>query len=469
MKVKKITCIGAGFVGGPTMAVIALKCPEISITVVDKDSDKIDKWNGDVKALPVFEPGLSDIIKKVRNNNLFFSNDIKTGIEEADMIFMAVSTPTKTQGKGKGYAADLTNVKKCALDISKYSKSDMIVVEKSTLPVRTAETIKEVLVKSNGKVQFEVLSNPEFLAEGTAINDLFKSDRVLIGGENTKSGKKAINKLKEIYLKWIPRKKILITNVWSSELSKLVSNAMLAQRISSINSISAICEHTGADIMEVSKAIGMDKRIGPEFLKPSIGFGGSCFKKDILNLVYIARTYNLNQVADYWEGVVSINSYQTNRVSEKVKDIIGTDIDNKTIAILGWAFKKNTNDSRESASIYITQNLITSEARVKIYDPMVNKKDILDDIKKVLIEKKYNKNKIKEFLKRVKICNNEYESLENSCVAIISTEWDQFVKLNWQLIFKKMISPNYIIDGRNILDKERLQKIGFRIYTIGQI
>ena len=468
MKIKNICCIGAGFVGGPTMAVIALKCPDISINVVDINEEKINLWNGNYHTLPVKEPGLSSIIKKVRGKNLFFSTDVKKAIENAEMIFMAVNTPTKTEGKGKGYAADLKYIINCAEQISKDANSNKIIIEKSTLPVRTAEMIKNILSK-NKKFKFEILSNPEFLAEGTAIDDLFKSDRVLIGSDNTESGKVASDLLIEIYERWIPKNKIIKTNVWSSELSKLVSNAMLAQRISSINSISSICEQTGADIEEVSKAVGMDKRIGSEFLKPSIGFGGSCFKKDILNLVYIARTYNLDEVADYWEGVVSINYYQTNRISDKVKSIIGKDIANNSIAILGWAFKKNTNDSRESASIYLTQNLLASGGKVKIFDPMVNKQDILNDIKKALTEKKYKKDNIQEFLTRVTICNDEYDTFYNSSIAVICTEWDQFKKLNWKLIFKTMISPKYIIDGRNILDKERLQHIGFKTYTIGQI
>ena len=352
----KICCIGAGFVGGPTMAVIALKCPEIKITVVDINKDKIDLWNGNINKLPVYEPGLSEIIEKVRDVNLFFSTDIDNAINDSEIIFMAVNTPTKSSGEGKGYAADLTYVINSAKQIAKASKSDKIIIEKSTLPVRTAEKIKEILDanKTEG-VNYEVLSNPEFLAEGTAIRDLFKSDRVLIGGESTKSGKRATNLLFNIYNQWIPKEKILMTNVWSSELSKLVSNAMLAQRISSINSISALCEETGADIEEVAKAVGMDTRIGNKFLKSSIGFGGSCFKKDILNLVYISRYYGLNEVADYWESVVKINNYQTKRIGDKIIKALDSEKNNNVVAILGWAFKKDTNDSRESASIYLAK------------------------------------------------------------------------------------------------------------------
>ena len=318
MVIKNICCIGAGYVGGPTMAVIALKCPEINILVVDNDKKKIKDWNGPINSLPVYEPGLSEIIKEVRGRNLFFSNDIKNAIEKSEMIFMAVNTPTKTKGEGAGMAADLKYVEACANDIAKYSKNDKIVIEKSTLPVKTAEKIKDILDKNNSKVEFEILSNPEFLAEGTAIKDLFKSDRVLIGGDDSPNGKKAVKALSQIYSRWIPKEKILTTNVWSSELSKLASNAMLAQRISSINSLSALCEKTGANIDEISLAIGMDHRIGPHFLKASVAFGGSCFQKDVLNLVYLCQFYGLNEVAEYWHQVVKINDYQKNRFAQTI-------------------------------------------------------------------------------------------------------------------------------------------------------
>ena len=316
MIVKNICCIGAGYVGGPTMAVIALKCPHINVTVVDANPEKIKAWNGRLEKLPVYEPGLSDIVKKVRGQNLFFSNNIKGAIKKAEMIFMAVNTPTKTEGEGSGMAADLRYVEACSKDIAKYSKSDKIVIEKSTLPVRTAEKIKEILLENSNGIHFEILSNPEFLAEGTAIQDLFKSDRVLIGGEKTETGQQAVQSLVDIYANWIPREKILTTNVWSSELAKLASNAMLAQRISSINSLSALCEKTGANIDELSKAIGSDHRIGPHFLKASVGFGGSCFQKDILNLVYLCKHYGLDEVAEYWHQVVKINDYQKAFCSE---------------------------------------------------------------------------------------------------------------------------------------------------------
>ena len=339
------------------MAVIALKCPEINVTVVDSNSKKIEAWNGPIDKIPVYEPGLEKIIKKTRNKNLFFSSDIPKAINISEIIFMAVNTPTKKEGEGAGMASDLKYVEKCARDIALYSNSDKIVVEKSTLPVRTAEKIKEILISENKNHHFEILSNPEFLAEGTAIKDLFKSDRVLIGGEETPSGKKAVKVLIEIYSNWIPHEKILTTNVWSSELAKLASNAMLAQRISSINSLSALCEKTGANITQLSKAIGKDHRIGPHFLKASVGFGGSCFQKDILNLVYLCNYYGLDEVAEYWHQVVKINDFQKNRFAQKIINKFNGDLSGIIISILGWAFKANTNDSRESASIYIAETL----------------------------------------------------------------------------------------------------------------
>tara|TARA_X000000368_G_scaffold27617_1_gene20820 strand:- start:6952 stop:8361 length:1410 start_codon:yes stop_codon:yes gene_type:complete len=469
MKINNICCIGAGYVGGPTMAVIALKCPEIIVTVVDSNIEKINRWNSNnLDDLPVFEPGLSDVIAKTRNKNLFFSTEIENSIDNADMIFMAVNTPTKTYGEGKGYAADLTYVESCAKQIAEFSKSDKIVVEKSTLPVRTAERIKNVLNLNNKKVKFEVISNPEFLAEGTAINDLFKSDRVLVGGESTESGKIAVDKLVEIYQKWIPDNKILRTNVWSSELSKLVSNAMLAQRISSINSISALCEKTEANIEEVAKAVGMDSRIGSSFLKSSIGFGGSCFKKDILNLVYIARQYKLEEVAEYWENVVKINNYQTFRLGEKIVDLFKKSNDKTTITLLGWSFKKDTNDSRESATIYLTNQLLKYNFLINVYDPMVTKSRIIEDIKSQLESSGKKKNEIEKIISKVKIYKNGYTALTNSNLAVICTEWDEFKAFNWNKIFNSMKINSWVYDGRNILDRDKLEKIGFNTFFIGQ-
>jgi len=441
-KIKKITCIGAGYVGGPTMAVIALKCPEIKVSVVDSNKNKIDAWNGPLDSLPVFEPGLSEIINKTRNKNLFFRNDIKECIEESEMIFMAVNTPTKQTGKGAGMATDLKFVISCAKQIAKYSKSDKIVVEKSTLPVKTAEKIKEILQKNSNKVNFEVLSNPEFLAEGTAIKDLFKSDRVLIGCEQTESGNKAADKLLEIYKRWIPAKKIIRSNIWSSELSKLASNAMLAQRISSINSLSALCKETGADIDEVALSVGLDHRIGKHFLKVSPGFGGSCFQKDILSLVYLCKHYKLDQVAEYWYSVININNYQRDRIVKILKGYVRQYKLEKKISILGWSFKKNTNDSRESSSIYITKKLITSGFQLNIYDPMVSNKRIESDLLTLGVKKTI-------ISSNLTYSDSLNSSIDKGYPLAIMTEWDEFKELEKESNLK-------IFDFRNFLNKKNI-------------
>ena len=425
MEIKNICCIGAGYVGGPTMAVIALKCPHINITVVDANPEKIKSWNGPLENLPVYEPGLSEVVKEARGRNLFFSDDIAGNIEKSEMIFMAVNTPTKTEGEGAGMAADLRYVVACARDIAKYSKSDKIVIEKSTLPVRTAEKIKEILEENSEDIHFEILSNPEFLAEGTAIENLFKSDRVLIGGDESESGQNAVQALVDIYSNWIPVEKILTTNVWSSELAKLASNAMLAQRISSINSLSALCEKTGANIDQLSKAVGLDHRIGPNFLKASVGFGGSCFQKDILNLVYLCKHYGLDEVAEYWHQVVKINDYQKERFAQKIIDHFGGDLVGKKIVVLGWAFKPNTNDSRNSPSIDIAIKLLNAGALLKIYDPKVKRELIFKDL-----------NLDDEINEKVEILNQNQLNETFDC-AIILTAWEEFksLKLNTKLIF----------------------------------
>ena len=445
MQIKNICCIGAGYVGGPTMAVIALKCPHINVTVVDANPEKIKAWNGPLDSLPVYEPGLDAVVKEARGRNLFFSDDISGNIEKAEMIFMAVNTPTKTEGEGAGMAADLRYVEACARDIAKHSKSDKIVIEKSTLPVRTAEKIKEILSKNSSGIYFEILSNPEFLAEGTAIQDLFKSDRVLIGGDESESGQKAVQALVDIYANWIPKEKILTTNVWSSELAKLASNAMLAQRISSINSLSALCEKTGANIEELSKAIGMDHRIGPHFLKASVGFGGSCFQKDILNLVYLCKYYGLEEVAEYWHQVIKINNYQKDRFAQKIIDYFGGDINGKRIAILGWAFKANTNDSRESAAIYVAEKLFNAGAILKIFDPKVSEETIIRDINSFW---KTNSDEIDQrifFLKTL-------PSFQEIDTTAILTEWEEFKKLDFD--------KSKVFDGRNIIENNDSVHIG---------
>ena len=429
MKIKNICCIGAGYVGGPTMAVIAFKCPNLNITLVDINPEKIKAWNGPLEKLPVYEPGLSDIVKKVRGRNLFFSEDIKGSIEKSEMIFMAVNTPTKTEGEGAGMAADLGYVEACAKDIAKFSKSDKIIIEKSTLPVRTAEKIKEILLENSKGIHFEILSNPEFLAEGTAIQDLFKSDRVLIGGDQTKSGSKAIESLVNIYERWIPKEKILTTNVWSAELAKLASNAMLAQRISSINSFSALCEKTDADISQLSNAIGMDHRIGPHFLNASVGFGGSCFQKDILNLVYLCRYYGLEEVGEYWLQVIKINDYQKNRFAQKIMDKFEGNLNDRIVTILGWSFKPNTNDSRQSPSIDVAYKLLLSGAFLKIYDPMVSSGNIIKDLENIFI--KNSQIKFSNFLNRITVCNDIQSALNSTEAVSILTEWNEFKKINW--------------------------------------
>ena len=454
--IKNICCIGAGYVGGPTMAVIADKCPEILVNVVDINEERISLWNSkNLDDLPVYEPGLSDIVKKTRNKNLFFSSNIKSAIIESDMIFIAVNTPTKTYGDGKGMAADLTYVEKCARMIASIANKPKIVVEKSTLPVRTAEALQKIFEGSGNKNKHEVLSNPEFLAEGTAIKDLFKSDRVLIGGENTASGKKAIGELVKIYAQWIPMNKIITTNIWSSELSKLVSNAFLAQRISSINSISALCESTGANINEVSRAIGSDTRIGNKFLNSGPGFGGSCFKKDILNLVYLCRHYGLNEVADYWEQVVNINIWQQKRISSLIiKNLFGT-LTDKKLAIFGFSFKANTNDTRESPSINISKNLLQEGAKLNFYDPKVSKKQILKEFDEM-------KN-----LDNIFVCEDGLSAAKGADAVIVLTEWDHFKKIDWQNIFEVMRKPAWVFDTRICLDKNILKEIGFEVWFLG--
>src|SRR6476620_35033 len=375
MKITKICCIGAGYVGGPTMAVIAQKCPDIQVTVVDLNEKRIAAWNDpNVDNIPIYEPGLAEVVSSARGRNLFFSTDVDQAIDEAQLIFISVNTPTKTYGSGKGMAADLKYIELCARQIARIAKDDKIVVEKSTLPVRTAEAIKSILNHTGNGVQFQILSNPEFLAEGTAVTDLINPDRVLVGGDTNVEGLEAVEALVSIYANWIPRERILTTNVWSSELSKLTANAFLAQRVSSINAISELCERTGADVTEVAKAIGMDSRIGSKFLKASVGFGGSCFQKDILNLVYIAKSYGLDEVADYWQQVVIMNDHQKTRFGSNIVRTLYNTVSGKKIAFLGWAFKKDTNDTRESAAIYVADYLMNEKANIEVFDPKVKEK-----------------------------------------------------------------------------------------------
>ena len=457
MKINNICCIGAGYVGGPTMSIIAQKNPKINVYVVDMNADKIAAWNSE--NLPVYEPGLSTVVKEARGRNLFFSTDVNKYIEQAEMIFISVNTPTKISGKGKGYAADLKYVEACAKQIAEFSKTNKIVVEKSTVPVRTSEKIKEILMSNRNNIDFQILSNPEFLAEGTAMRDLEIPDRVLIGGDNSVEGQKAIDSLVEIYSSWVPKENILTTNLWSSELSKLTANAFLAQRISSINSLSELCEKPGADIEEVSKAIGMDSRIGSSFLSTSVGFGGSCFQKDILNLVYIARSEGLEKVADYWEQVLIINEHQRNRFSKKIIDTIGKENLRSKVLLLGWSFKKNTNDTRESAAIYVTNNLINNNIKVDIYDPKVEEYQINFDLSN--LNSDYDNS----------LVNYIREPFSHTCdynTIAIMTEWEEFKELDWEIAYKKIKKPAYIFDGRNILEIEKIKKIGFNYIGLGR-
>ncbi len=447
---KNILCIGAGYVGGPTMAMIALRCPQYKVTVVDIKPQRIAQWNSE--PLPIYEPGLDEVVKAARGRNLFFSTEIDSNIREADIIFVSVNTPTKTFGAGAGMAADLQYWEKTARQIRDNADSPKIVVEKSTLPVKTALAMERILT-SESKVHFEVLSNPEFLAEGTAIRDLENPDRVLIGSRETDAGLKARAELVEIYANWVPKDRILTTNTWSSELSKLVSNAFLAQRVSSINAISALCEKAEADISEVSKAVGMDSRVGSKFLNASIGFGGSCFKKDILNMVYLCRYYGLNEVADYWEGVVKINDYQKERFVMNMLDAMFNTLAGKKICLFGFAFKADTGDTRESPAIYIAQRLAEEHAHIVITDPKA-----LDNAK----------NDLKNVTGRIDYISDPYTAV-SACDAIaVMTEWKLYKELDYNKIWHSMVKPAFIFDGRNILDHHALFEVGFNVYPIGK-
>lgn len=447
---KRILCIGAGYVGGPTMAVIAARCPHYSVTVVDINPKRIEEWKSD--KLPIYEPGLLDVVKEGRGRNLFFSTEIDRNIEKADIIFVSVNTPTKTFGVGSGRAADLQFWEKTARNIVKNSSNNKIIVEKSTLPVRTAKAMDRILNANDKGIHFEVLSNPEFLAEGTAIEDLENPDRILIGSHETKSGLKARQELVDIYQNWVPRENIITSNIWSAELSKLVANAFLAQRISSINSISALCEKTEANIGEVAHAIGLDSRIGQKFLNASVGFGGSCFKKDILNLVYIAEHYGLDEVAQYWENVIKINEYQEHRFVHQMIKVMFNTIAGKKITLFGFAFKKNTGDTRESPAIYVAKKLLDEKAHIIITDP-----EALDNAKLDLLD----------YAEHVTYQKDPYTAVKGSHAIAVMTEWDTFKNLDYKKIFKLMETPAFIFDGRNILDHQKLYEIGYNVFPIG--
>tara|TARA_B100001093_G_scaffold256916_1_gene245687 strand:- start:38661 stop:40094 length:1434 start_codon:yes stop_codon:yes gene_type:complete len=469
--IKHICCIGAGYVGGPTMSVIADKCPELIINVVDINSERIKDWNNiDLEKLPIFEPGLSRIIKKCRNKNLFFTTEIQKNIRNADIIFISVNTPTKTKGIGAGKASDLKWVEVCARQVAKFSIGHTIVVEKSTLPVKTAEVIKNILEASfdnkgcGAEKSFDVLSNPEFLSEGSAILDLEKPDRVLIGGEN----KEAILALSNIYMNWVPEQKILHTNIWSSELAKLTANAFLAQRISSINSISALCEATGADVREVSRAIGTDTRIGSKFLDSGPGFGGSCFKKDILNLVYLATHFGLPEVANFWESVVHLNDWHQHRISKLIINKLFGTISGKKIAVLGFAFKANTNDTRESAAINICKDLLEEGALLNIHDPKVDEKQISIDLN---INPLKSNDKSKDYSSRNNINWKKVSRIEDTFkdtdAVLILTEWQDYSKINWEIVSKLMRSPSWVFDLRSVVNPQKVLNANLRLWRVG--
>jgi UDPglucose 6-dehydrogenase len=448
---KTVLCIGAGYVGGPTMAMIAAKCPQYKVIVVDIDQEKIKAWNSG--GLPIFEPGLDELVRKTRGKNLFFSIEVEKAIQEAQIIFVSVNTPTKTFGQGAGRAADLQYWEKTARQILANAKDSKVVVEKSTLPVRTASAMERILNENHKNIHFEVVSNPEFLAEGTAIRDLEFPDRVLVGSRETPEGLKARKEVVDIFLNWVPREKILESNIWSSELSKLTANAFLAQRISSINSISALCEKTEADVDEVADAIGRDSRIGPKFLKASVGFGGSCFKKDILNLAYICESYGLEKVARYWESVVEINEWQENRFVQNILVNLFNTVAGKRIALFGFAFKANTGDTRESPAIYVAQGLLAEQAEVVITDPKA-----LQEAKKDL----------KDFKKGLTFEPDPYKAAKGAHAIAVLTEWDVYRDLDYRRIFKSMVQPAFIFDGRNILDHETVYEMGFNVFAIGK-
>ena len=447
---KTILCIGAGYVGGPTMAMIALKNPDYKVIVVDINRERIRAWNSE--NLPIYEPGLLEIVHKVRDKNLFFSTDVESSIKEAHIIFVSVNTPTKTFGHGAGYAADLQYWEKTARQILKLSDSSKIIVEKSTLPVKTAKAMERILNSNEKGILFDVLSNPEFLAEGTAIKDLENPDRVLVGSRETESGLSARDKIVQLYSSWIDKEKILTSNVWSTELSKLTANAFLAQRISSINSISALCEETGANVLEVAHAVGTDSRIGPKFLNASVGFGGSCFKKDIFNLVYLCRHYGLDEVADYWESVVKMNEYQVERFVLKMLKSMFNTITGKKIALFGFAFKADTGDTRESPAIYVTKKLLNEMANVAISDPQA--------LGNARIE-------LKECKENVEYCSDPYEAAKNAHAIAVLTEWECYKTLDYKKIFESMEKPAFIFDGRNTLPHKELFEIGFNVVPLG--
>ena len=462
MNRKRICCIGAGYVGGPTMAMIAKQCPDISVYVVDISESRIAAWNSD--QIPIYEPGLDEIVKATRGKNLFFSTDVSGAIASCDIIFVSVNTPTKKCGVGAGRASNLGPWESAGRMIAEAANGSKIVIEKSTVPVRTAAALQQVLDSyerdCENSREFVILSNPEFLAEGTAMQDLSAPDRVLIGGPQTKSGNFAISVLADIYANWIPRDRIITTNLWSSELSKLVANAFLAQRVSSINAISLLCEKTGADVSEVARAIGTDSRIGPKFLNASVGFGGSCFQKDILNLVYLCEQFGLPEVAHYWDQVVVMNEVRKTSFVKSIIDSLFNNVYNKKIAVFGFAFKKDTSDTRETPALTICSQLMNDGAILQVYDPKVDREQALTEFK--------DHNLAHDFEKQFFMFKSAQEAAENAHAIVVLTEWDEFRNLPYDKLYSKMAKPAFIFDGRNLLDHRQLYEIGFEVLPIGR-
>ena len=456
---KNIVCIGAGYIGGPTMAVIAKMNPDRKVIVVDINKSRIAAWNSKNYALPIFEPGLVDVVKEVRGKNLFFSTDIKKAVQDCDIIFVGVNTPTKMFGKGAGRASDLQYWEATARNVAKWANGDKIVVEKSTLPVRTAAAMSAIL-NTHEKYHFEVLSNPEFLAEGTAIKDLLTPDRVLIGGAKTPSGDAAVDELVKVYCgkggKWVPRERVLTTNVWSAELTKLAANAFLAQRVSSINAIAGLCEATGADVDEVARVIGADHRIGPKFLKAGPGFGGSCFKKDVLNLVYLCETFGLHTAAEYWMGVIKMNDHQQERIVSRLFRAMFNTLANKKIAIFGFAFKADTGDTRETPAGTVARLLNDEHVCLSITDPKAipNAKKDLEDLLGTPTPPTYT--------------SDPYVAAKDADAILLMTDWSEYPALDWTKLYKSRRKPALVFDTRNCLDADKLRKIGFTVLNIGK-
>ena len=449
-----ICCIGAGYVGGPTMAMIAHQWPEHRVDVVDLNESRVADWNS--ADLPVYEPGLESLVAECRGRNLFFSTEVEAAIQRADVVFVAVNTPTKTFGLGADRAADLRFLEAVARTIAASADRPKIIVEKSTIPVRTAELVQTILRHNGRGIQHQVLSNPDFRAEGTAIADLKNPDRILIGGELSEAGRQAMEVLVELYARWVPRERILTTNLWSSELSKLVANAFLAQRISSINSISALCEATEADVDEVATAIGADSRIGPKFLKASVGFGGSCFQKDVLNLVYLCEHFGLPEVASYWEQVIAMNEWQKRRFATRVIQALFNTVAGKHIAVWGFAFKKDTNDIRESPAITVCRQLLQERAVLRVHDPKVRETDMRLALG------------VAESAPEVMLCATPEEAVEGCSALLILTEWESFKRADFQAVHERMLKPAWVFDGRNLLNHDELRSLGFRVAGIGR-